>query len=348
MRIGIIGGGFFGFHIAHQLEKRFADAEVEIFERESAPLTGAGTTNQCRLHMGFHYPRSGYTIYQSIMGFDRFVADYGEFLAEVTDNLYAVHKEGHVSVDNYLAVMDSFHLRYEILPVDPKIFKDPGSIGLVMRVPEKSIDVQGLRQRLASRFRGVLHLNSPVHEVDAERGMLRSGMAEYGPFDYMVNASYTDPNLGFPENKHFGVKWEMAALVLARTSFDPAQAVTIMDGDFVSVYPAYSGQHTLSSVAHTPMRRYADRSELARDYPGRYALAEEERVGAAIARDVARYLNYEFEPTELWVTAKTKLSTDMGDSRVTEVRCYHRLISVLCGKIDAVFEASDAILRELR
>lgn len=348
MRIGIIGGGFFGFHIAQQIERRFDGATVEIFEREQRPLTGAGTTNQCRLHMGFHYPRSGYTIYQSIMGFDRFVADYDEFLTDVTDNLYAVHNDGLVTVEEYLAVMDSFHLPYEEVAVDKELFRDPASIGALLRVPEKSIDVRSMRERLAERFSGTLHSGTPIDEVDPVRGVLRSGLVEHGPFDYVINASYTDPNLGFPEDKRFGVKWEIAALVLARTSLAPAQAVTIMDGPFVSVYPAYGGMHTLSSVAYTPMRRFSERDELEAEYPQRHRLARKEGVADAIARDIEKYLSLDYSPQDLWVTAKTKLSTDMGDSRVTEVRQHHRLLSVLCGKIDAVFEASDAILGGLR
>ncbi|HEY0247189.1 MAG TPA: FAD-dependent oxidoreductase [Gryllotalpicola sp.] len=349
MRVGIIGGGFFGFHIAQQLERRYSGIEVEIFEQFGAPLLGAGTTNQCRLHMGFHYPRSGYTIYQSIMGFDRFVCEYGEFLAEVTDNLYAVHKRGLVTVEEYLAVMDSFHLSYERLPVTGgELFRHPEEIGAVLRVPEKSIDVSLIRSKLASRFGGTVHLNTPVDEVDSASGILRSGVTEYGPFDYIVNATYTNPNFGLPADKHFGVKWELAAMVLAKTSLPPAGAVTIMDGDFVSVYPAYNGLHTLSSVAHTPLRRYSEHRELAGDYPQRFTIAEREDVAEAIQNDVLDYLDFDFDPRDLWVTAKTKLSTDMGDSRVTEVRQHERLFSVLCGKIDAVFEASDAILREMR
>jgi hypothetical protein len=105
--------------------------------------------------------------------------------------------------------------------------------------------------------------------------------------------------------------------------------------------------HTLSSVSYTPMRRYADLDALKADYPRRFEIAEREGVASAISDHVRQHLRIEHDPGDLWVTAKAKLSTDMGDSRVTEVRHHERLFSVLCGKIDAVFEASDKILREL-
>lgn len=113
MRIAIIGAGFFGHHIAEEIVSRYGAAEVDIFEAEPAPLLGAGTTNQCRLHMGFHYPRSSYTIYQSIMGFERFVEKYPEYIHDVSDNLYAVHRAGFSAAEQYLAVMDSLSLDYE-------------------------------------------------------------------------------------------------------------------------------------------------------------------------------------------------------------------------------------------
>lgn len=346
-RIAIIGGGFFGFHIAGQLRRKHPDVQLEIFDREPQPLLGAGTTNQCRLHMGFHYPRSGYTIYQSIMGFDRFISEYGTFLEEVPDNIYAVHKDGLVSVEQYLAVMDSFHLAYERIPVSSEVFQNPSEIGLAIRVPEKSINVKRLRFELADSFDGDIHVNADIEEVDSAHGILRSGRHTYGPFDYIVNATYTNPNLGLPPEKHFSIKWEIAAMILARTSLPAGMAITLMDGAYVSVYPAFDGLHTLSSVFHTPMRRYAELSDLNRDYPNRFRIAKHEGTADAIGKDVAKHLRIDYQEHELWVTAKTKLATDMGDSRITEVRRHGRLVSVLCGKLDAVFEASDRILQEL-
>lgn len=348
MRVAIIGAGFFGHHIAFQLTRAFPAVAIDMFEKESAPLSGAGTMNQCRLHMGFHYPRSGYTIYQSIMGFDRFVEQYADYLSDVSSNLYAVHKNGLVNIEQYLAVMDSFHLPYERMSVSPELFQRPEEIELLLRVPEKSINVKMLRHDLSERFTGQLYRGVGIDEVDSAEGLLRSGTREFGPYDFIINATYTNPNLGLQKKDHFDVKWELAALVLAKTSFPADMAVTIMDGEYVSVYPAYERMHTLSSVYHTPLRRYADHADLVADWPNRYKIAETQVTAKAIGADVAHHLRLKYEPTELWVTAKTKLRADMGDSRITEVRRNGRLMSVLCGKLDAVFEASDTILREIK
>lgn len=347
MRFCIIGAGFFGYHIASELAEAYPSADIEIFEAEKSPLLGAATINQCRLHMGFHYPRSGYTIYQSIMGFDRFSEKYKEFVVDVIDNLYAVHRDGFCSAEQYLAVMDSFSLPYEKVPVSKELFKHPNEITALLRVPEKSIDVRLVRNMLSNQFKGTLYTETKITEIDSISGFVRNESKEFGPYDYIINATYTMLNLGLPDEKKFDVKWELAALSLAETSLPPASAVTIMDGPFISVYPAYGGLHTLSSVTYTPFRKYTNFEDFAADYPRRYEHARDEGVSEKIGRDVNNYLNIDYSVKELWVTAKTKLATDRGDSRVTEVRQHGRLLSVLCGKLDAVFGASDAILKEI-
>jgi hypothetical protein len=347
MKIAIVGAGFFGHHIAAELAVRYPSSTVDIFEMAQAPLLGAGTINQCRLHLGFHYPRSGYTIYQSVINYDRFLETYGEFLNPVDNNLYAVHRDGLSTAEQYLAVMDSFSLPYERMEVPKDLFVRPEEISLLLRVPEKSIDVRLVRTRLSERFSGTLHLGITIDEIDPTAGRLFSGTGQYGPFDFVINATYVDPNLGLPESKRFGLKHELTALVLAKTSLPATTAVTIMDGSFVSLYPAYGGLHTLSSVAHTPFRKYPNVAELLADYPRREALAVQERVSERIGQHVQEHLGLTYSVKEVWVTAKTKLATDKGDSRVTEVRRHDRLFSVLCGKIDAVFGASDTILREM-
>jgi hypothetical protein len=342
----IIGAGFFGLHIAAQIRRRFRSAHIEIFEMESEALGGAATNNQCRLHLGFHYPRSGYTIYQSVMGFDRYVAEYGECVVDIGDNLYAVRSDGLVNPQQYLAVMDSFSLPYDIIP-DKSRFRAPEKVDLVLRVSEKCIDPQKLRHRIASTPDVALRCGVQIDGIDAESGRIFSQGEELGRYDFVINATYLDPNLGLPPGGGFHVKHELTALVLCRTSLPAHTALTVMDGPFASVYPAYAGLHTLSSVVHTPFRSYGDAQALYADYPRRRGLAEDDQVSNRIVAHVQSLMDVKVEPLDLWVSAKTKLATEKGDSRVTEVKRFGRLFSVLCGKLDAVFSTSDQIMLEI-
>ena len=342
----VIGAGFFGLHIAAQIRRRFARAHVEIFEMEAGALAGAATNNQCRLHLGFHYPRSGYTIYQSVMGFDRYVAEYGDCVTDIRDNLYAVRCDGLVSAEQYLAVMDCFSLPYEII-ADKSWFHTPEKVDLVLRVAERCIDPQKLRRRITSLPQVQLRCGVQIDAIDADSGRIFAHGAELGRYDFVVNATYLNPNLGLPPGAGFPLKHELTALVLCHTSLPAHTALTVMDGPFASVYPAYGGLHTLSSVVHTPFRTYGEAQALYADYPQRRALAEADQVRQRIIAHVQSLMTVVVEPLDLWVAAKTKLATEKGDSRVTEVKRVGRLFSVLCGKLDAVFSTSDQIMLEI-
>jgi len=342
----IIGAGFFGLHIAAQIRRRFGGAHIEIFEMESEALNGAATNNQCRLHLGFHYPRSGYTIYQSVMGFDRYVSEYGECVGDIRQNLYAVRCDGLVNAEQYLAVMDSFSLPYEIVS-DKSWFRTPAKIDLVLQVNEKCINPQKLQRRIASLPDVRLRRGVQIDAIDADSGRVFSRGQELGRYDFVINATYLNPNLGLPPGSGFPLKHELTALVLCRTSLPAHTALTVMDGPFASVYPAYDGLHTLSSVVHTPFRTYTDTQAVYADYPQRRALAEADNVRQRIIAHVQSLMDVAAEPVDLWVSAKTKLATEKGDSRVTEVKHVGRLFSVLCGKLDAVFSTSDQIVLEI-
>ena len=69
MKYAIIGGGFYGCYIAKKLKDRFkSKIEIHIFEKNNKLILEAGKNNQYKLHLGYHYPRSNYTIKQTING----------------------------------------------------------------------------------------------------------------------------------------------------------------------------------------------------------------------------------------------------------------------------------------
>jgi len=345
MRVCVIGAGFFGLHVANQIQNNFPNCTIDVLEAQPHPFGRAAFNNQCRLHMGFHYPRSGYTIYQSILGYDRFVKYYSAACNPIKLNLYSIFRDGHVSADQYFAVMDAFHLDYRHVKA-PVFLKKQSEIEAIIAVPEQWIELSVLRTLLINQFNGNIICNTPVSHIDSSSGTVYVESERFNDYDFIINASYSNLNLGATE-EFFSVKYELAALVNCKTNLDKNTAVTIMDGPFVSVYPSSESTHTLSSVIHTPMIK----TEVERDFQqgllSMHEIAKDNNVENKIIGHVKQFLDIEIEDTELWLSPKIKLSSDHGDSRVTEVKREGRLMSVLCGKLDAAFSASDEILRQM-
>lgn len=347
MKIGIVGAGFFGLHLAHQIKLKYPKAKIDLFEMNEEAMLGASVNNQCRLHLGFHYPRSGYTIYQSVMGFDDYLKYYEDCVAEMPENFYAIHKNGYVNATEYMAVMDSFSLPYKIEENINSFFKKPDDIELLLRVAEKSIDPKKVRKKLLSFKKVNIITGTKIDFIDAESGELFSENKNLGQYDYLINATYMDPNLGLPPENRFDLKYELTLLLLGKTNLPASTGLTIMDGPYASVYPAYDGLHTLSSVVHTPFKIITETDDLYDQYQQRFEIAKEFNVEEKILQHVNELFNIEFSLKEYWVSSKTKLATDKGDSRITEVKRHGRLLSVMCGKLDAIFFAVDKIMGEI-
>lgn len=345
MKICVIGSGFFGLHVASQLKKKVRNCSLDVFESKSSPFTGAAFNNQCRLHLGFHYPRSGYTIYQSVLGFDRFRSEYPVVCNPIASNFYAIHKDGYVSAENYFAVMDSFHLDYSEQKI-PSFFKKKSDIEAVIKVPEQWINLKSLRHQLLSFVSENIKCDSTVSEVCPNSGKVFVNGRLYDEYDLVINATYTNPNIGATK-PFYELKYELAALVNCETSFNKDTAVTVMDGPFVSIYPSSTNTHTLSSVLYTPHVNCNSVSELSAYVRKGLDISAKASVSDKIINHVSEFIDLKIGKQSMWLSTKVKLASDYGDSRVTQVKREGKLVSVLCGKLDAVFEASDSIMQGL-
>ena len=345
MKICIIGAGFFGLHTAKQILKKYPSSQIEIYESSSAPFLGASSNNQCRLHMGFHYPRSAFTIYQSIMGYDRFSTEYPGVCSVIGSNYYAIHSQGLVSAEEYFAVMDSFHLNYEFQP-PPSFIKKQQDIEAVIRVPEQWIDLNLLKKNVLNDLRCKFEFNACVSNIDPMSGEVFLGAKSVGEFDFVINATYVSPNMGFRDGK-FHVKYELAALVDCHCSFDANTALTIMDGPYVSIYPSSTTRHTLSSVVHTPFIFGEGREKTIDRLDNILPLSQQAKVQEKIIEHVQSLVEIEVDHCRLWLAPKVKLAGEFGDSRTTEMVREGKLMSILCGKLDSVFSASDKILSSI-
>lgn len=94
MKIGIVGAGWYGSHLALVLKK--AGHEVTIFERNDQIFKGISGDRGVRLHAGPHYPRSEETRKGCHINFQRFLLTYPEL---VNQHRYSVYGLGDLDAN---------------------------------------------------------------------------------------------------------------------------------------------------------------------------------------------------------------------------------------------------------
>ena len=90
MKIGIIGAGWYGCHLALALKK--AGHDVTIYEKTDKIFSQISGSFGIRLHAGPHYPRSEETRKSCHRSFEEFIATYPELVIPHEYSIYAIGK----------------------------------------------------------------------------------------------------------------------------------------------------------------------------------------------------------------------------------------------------------------
>ncbi|QPG93803.1 hypothetical protein C2857_002722 [Epichloe festucae Fl1] len=220
--VAVIGGGWYGCHIA--LTLRSLGFKVKLFEQNDGLLKAASGNNQCRLHMGYHYPRHSGTRAQSRSGFKRFVEQYSHLSRPVLHNIYAVpSRESLLDYNTYCFIMLSSEMSFsEGAPHDVVTLTNvDGAICTMERV----ILQDKARNYFESVLGDVLELGKRIMEVRD-----------------------TDATWGHHSRPSVEVIYEPTLLLYYQGPVD-FHAVTLVDGPLCSLYPTeVPGLYTLSSV----------------------------------------------------------------------------------------------------
>ncbi len=244
--VAVVGGGIFG--ILSALEIARLGYPVIIFEKEHEILTGASLVNQCRVHMGYHYPRDAQTAKQSLSANASFKNMFRDAVVKRLNNYYLVAKEGsRTTAQDYLAFCRQMKLPYRHeWPKRTNITKE--KIALSLKVPELIFDANRIRRILfkkLSRMSNVtLMTSTPVtgltrrqdgifnvqYESGGEVRTLESGV--------IVNATYG----GLNHIHHLaGIKvheyqYELCEMPVAQTPWRNI-GWSIIDGPFFGIMP---------------------------------------------------------------------------------------------------------------
>lgn len=333
MKIGIIGAGWYGCHLASVLDN--LGFSVQLFDRESSVLRRASGNNQYRLHMGFHYARHHGTRIQSFVGFQRFIERYPGLSLPVENNIYAVpNYRSLIDYQTYKLIMVSSGLKFIDLEDNPNDLVD---LEGCMSTPERVVLQEKARDYFSQRLNAVLRLDTTISSLrNSETGVDLDGER----FDYVIDATW-----GHLSSLPIEVLYEPTLLLYYETAH-AFPAVTLVDGPLGSVYPTdQQNLFTLSSVPFTPLGQYATAGEarhaldnVSADVVAHKRAAMEEQISLNVPmfRDVFRFAGIQ-------TSIKTK-PVGMVDDRSCHIFQDRRIISVLSGKIDSIFYAAERVL----
>ena len=122
--------------------------------------------------------------------------------------------------------------------------------------------------------------------------------------------------------------------------------ITIMDGNFVSLYPRSKDKFSISSVKYTPIYKFNNYKNIEKIKDLLKSKKNQNKIKKNISNHFLKYINLKFnlKKSKLETSFKIKLKKDTNSLRTTDLIIEKKLISVFCGKLDTV----PLILNKLR
>ncbi|PZW37021.1 FAD dependent oxidoreductase [Humitalea rosea] len=333
MRFAIVGAGWYGCHLAMALDA--LGMEVQVFEQHSRPFHEASGNNQFRLHQGFHYPRHHGTRMQSRDGFLRFVERYPSLSGPIRHNIYAVPTyDSSMDFSTYRLIMTATGVEFSELGTSPVTLQHvSGTLATQERVLMMSRARDYFQRKLGTR----LVLSHRVGRVEETAGHV---MVDGKIFDFMIDATW-----GHLTQPAIEVFYEPTMLLYYEGPVD-FPAITLVDGPLCSVYPTEDPQiYTLSSVAHTPLGQYATsgeaRARLA-EVNGAMVQAKVQEMEAQISHYFPAFRDvFSFVGPQLAIKTKP---VGNHDDRSCSIARHGRIFTVMSGKVDTIFTATERVL----
>lgn len=260
----VIGGGIFGTLSALEIAKK--GYPVLLIEKSSQLITGASLVNQCRVHMGYHYPRDEKTAIDSLHAKILFDKVFEKAIIKSVENHYLIARNGSLTTpEDFLVFCKKLNLPHkESWPRNSNISKD--KIALSLKVPEPIFDANVIREILYKKIEEAplvaLSLLSKVTAIqqgaDGYDITYESGSKiETVHCAAVVNATYSNLNeinklAGIPVEAY---QYELCEVLVARTPWKNT-GWAIMDGPFFGIMPfGFSKNHLLYDVELSVLER---------------------------------------------------------------------------------------------
>jgi hypothetical protein len=337
----IIGGGWYGCHIASILKDKF---NITIIEKEKDIFNNSSYYNQNRLHLGYHYCRNFPTRKLCQENYDRFIKNYKFGIEYISNNYYVISKESIMDYQTYVNIYT--HEKFDFDLIDNTFLNNID--GKLIQVKENVINSDKIYNFFKEDLKNVNFIfNTKIISYFKENDKIVIKTSNNLEFecDLLLDCTYNQ----FGLSKKNYIYEKTISLLFKKINPCDFNAITIMDGIFSSLYPrdVNNNIYTLTDVEHTPLIKSSNYEHI-----DKYVLDENKlhEVKDKIINKFVKYypdfLKY-FSYTGYFLSKKTKQisMTDTRDIIIEEIE--KNIISVNCGKIYGIFEWEDYILKYL-
>lgn len=326
MDIAIIGGGWYGCYIAEYIIDNYKDINITLIDKEKDIFQGSSSKNQNRLHLGFHYPRCNLTKNKCSKYFNKFLSKYKELTNNIDKNYYIISKTSKIKYNDYLKQYDD----YEI--VSNNNFRNIE--GDIINTKEMYINFIKTYSYFKNKFNKRINymFNYNVKTIQNTKEQKVNINDEY-IFDKVFNCSYNQIGNKIDDN----IIFEKCITLLYKKisnnlSFD---CLTIMDGEYSSLFYYDKDLYTLTDVKHTPLIKSNNFKEV-------YEF-NSYNINDIIRKFENNIMIYypqfkdNFEYIDYYISFKCK-NNNIHDSRDINITIDNNIINIWCGKISLIFE----------
>lgn len=365
MKIGVVGSGWYGCHIALALTKK--GYSVTIFEKNDDIFSGVSGKFGIRLHKGPHYPRSKKTRESCQRVFDEFCETYPELIIHHDYSTYALGESDSLGNPPKVSKEEFRLVCYEDKNCQDIYVETSGYEALItaMNIEEPSVAVGS---RLRESFRQYLHkadvkviYNYSVSELKKMGfGTAVIGAGSIYEFDHVINATGFHSLL--PKNIKEDCPFEMEVvyqpcLALCYADKSPGErpfSFIVMDGWFPCIMPYIDdaddvnrrkyilthGNHTTMASCDTAEAAYNILNQLTDEFV-------KEKVKIPSTHEVNRFwpaFSERFEYLGWQGEVQAKLLTKKEFRSAITFSSSDGIIHIIPGKISNVFDAEREVI----
>jgi hypothetical protein len=307
MKIAIIGGGWVGCHLARKLMK---DNDVTLFEKDEL-FKATSYFNQNRLHLGYHYARNFKTRNLCQKTFPLFMSEYKILTNEVENNLYCVADDSLIDYYTFREIFNNPHHSKNQFPE----FKH---IEGILKTEERYIDFELVN----------LYFNKILKDIVVKKKItdIKVLSKEY---DLVINA--TNNHLNPTSNTFYELTLSLLYKKIQPTSFG---ALTLVDGDFFSIYPYKDKLYTVTDVEHTPLFTANSIDEL-NNFKFNNISEKKQLIEEKIKHYYPEFLEH-FTYNDYFLSVKSKVRSNSAN-RYPIITEEDNIINCFTGKIQGIY-----------